>query len=342
MIRFHPFGDHAHRHPLAYEPIRQACGWAAIVDAPQDADLIVVSHTLDLQRHWRALHGMLCDNPGLRLVLLSEEPYWDSVGSPDMFSKYQEHPTPLGPLPFVFLNHHTTTIYSFGRIPYFLLTDPRYIAHWQPLFERNAAMSVRDWRRHFQNAPIDAAFMAERREDPRLAVRFDAQQVHGLCPLRSKLALGCSGNVLRVGRGWGDTPRRQELPDWHADKIARLDMQCRYISAIENTHQRGYVSEKLFDAYALGGIPLYYALPGHDVERLVAPGSFINVAGQDRPHPREPDDAMLNSYVATQKRLHRLFTDPAAIKAEMSRLSGSLHRTVRGIVAQSSSSAAAV
>jgi hypothetical protein len=53
----------------------------------------------------------------------------------------------------------------------------------------------------------------------------------------------------------------------------------RLCSAYENTHHSTYISEKLFDAFAVGAIPVCYAGPGHRLHDLVRPEAMINSFG---------------------------------------------------------------
>lgn len=60
------------------------------------------------------------------------------------------------------------------------------------------------------------------------------------------------------------------------DKLALLG-GYRYALAIENTRYPGYISEKLFDCFAAGCVPVYWGAP--DVERSVPREAFIDVTG---------------------------------------------------------------
>jgi hypothetical protein len=85
------------------------------------------------------------------------------------------------------------------------------------------------------------------------------------------------------GEGW-DRRHPAVSPRQHArllravrgpapDKLALLG-RYRFVLAIENTRFRGYVSEKLFDAFYAGAIPVYDGAP--DVLRYVPPETFID------------------------------------------------------------------
>lgn len=332
MLTLCALGDHRNRQPFAYGSIRSACAGAfRLTDDPYLADAVILAHAGDLAAESAYLAHLQSRLPDLRVVLLSEEPFWDTVWAPDPLTRRQIWPGSEGPVPFSFLNHHTSQIFDFARIPYFLLTDPAYCARYASLFPRNAARSVADWRRHFDQADHDLAFMFERRRTARYAPSFPRVGLFGLSSWRTRLALACDhSRVLRAGRGWAPGPRRQELPDWHADKLDRLDGRCRMVAALENTHQRTYVTEKLFDAYAVGAAPVYCAAPGHAVERLAVPGSWLNLYDafrqDDLTPPRDivEDQGFLPAFQDAQASLAALFTDPDAVPAELARLCAAL------------------
>lgn len=339
MITIHPLGAYSHRQPLAYAPVRAACaGQIALADRCADADVVVLAHARDLDRHGADLLRGL--GAGQRVVLLSEEPLWDTVWSPDPLTRRQVWETEAGPLPVTVLNHETCDIYAFDRIPYFLLTEAHFFARYARWFSRNAGRSAADWRSLWAKARWDVGFLAEYREDATFDVRFDTRPaLYGLGAARTRIALACgmapegpfgADRVLRSGAGWNTLPRRQDLPDWHLEKFLDLDGRLRLMSAIENTHQANYVSEKIFDAFAAGAVPLYVAEPGHRVHDIVPEGSFLNLAGLA---PAEaaariagftPDAGGLEAFMAAQRALADLFGSVQALVAERTRLAHAL------------------
>lgn len=356
MIPVHVAGDFWNRQPLAYPAIAgRLAGRVAVVDDPADARLILVAHPRDLIVHAARLAGWLARRPGLRLVLLSEEPFWDTCwaadpGAPDPFAPVQSLPAGRGvALPVAVLNHATAAFFRPERIPYFVLTDPRYAAHWRPLFARNAGRGAEDWLRHWRDVPHDAAFVAEKRTLPRHAPAFPDRGVWGLSLFRTRLARHCRGaSVLRLGQGWAAGPPRQALPDWHADKLGRLDLACRHVSAVENTHHSAYVTEKLYDAFAVGAVPLYVAGPGHAAPGLVGAGGWINLwdrldrSGKGPPGfgpaaafdaARPVDAGLAAAYAATQERLARLYETEAAAEAARDRLADGIAAAFARILA---------
>jgi len=339
MIHVLPFGAFRNRQPLAYAPIATRLAQDVTLTAdPAAAQIVVISHHQDLELFGLPLWRMLAANPQLRLVLLSEEPFWDSCWAPDPFSRYQSFATAAGPLPYAVLNHQTSAMWRADRLPYFLLTDPRYIAHYRPMFDRNAGRSVADWLAQFRRAEIDAAFISEKRTLPRHSPAWPAQDLWGLSVYRSNFSRSCTGSmVLRLGKDWTKSRPRQELPDWHIDKLARIDMRCRYVSGFENTHQRDYVSEKIFDAFAAGAMPLYFAAPDHAVQRLIGAEGWLNFYATPPKAPvfnarRTVTPAEATAYAAAQTRLAELFTDPRAEAAELDRFATALLAELRALL----------
>ncbi|SNR72619.1 glycosyltransferase family 10 domain-containing protein [Puniceibacterium sediminis] len=326
MIRVFPFGAYAHRLPLAYDTLRDLCSVSIAVTAEAvQADLLLVAHSRDLPAAAAALHG------DQKLVLLSEEPLWDTVWSADPLTRKQSLDTPTGAVPFTMLNHATSTVYDFARIPYFLLTDTAFFTRYASWFARNAGLSLSDWRERLATPRWDVAFMAELRQEAQFDVDWPGQDLFGLGARRTRIALACNtGSVLRTGAGWNTLPRRQDLPDWHLEKYLDLDGQCRLLSAIENTHQDNYVSEKIFDAFAVGAVPLYIAGPAHRVRDVVPGAAFLNLYGlsPEAAGARIADftasTEVLEAYVAAQTRLAGLFATPAALLQERERLRAAL------------------
>lgn len=300
---------------------------------------MIVSHSKDLDNYTPQIRSGI--SAGQPLILLSEEPFWDTVWGKDPLRRVQHHTADGEPVPFVYLNHFTSDIYKFDEVPYFLLTDTRFFTRYASWFRRNAGRSAADWRGHFATARHRVAFLAEYRNEDRFGIRFDGHDIFGMGTLRTQIALACNGpDVLRSGAGWNTLPRRQDLPDWHMDKFLDLDGNCRMLSAIENTHHTDYISEKLFDAFAVGAVPLYIAGPNHRVHDLVPAGSFINLYGltpdeaADRIAMFNPDESFIQNYQAAQTRLADLFSTPAAMMREYTRLSATLERELRDVTSK--------
>lgn len=325
MIRFCAIGDYAHRQPLAYPQIRAHCrGAIEVVEDPARADIVAVAHSKDLDSHADRLRALA---PDQQRVLLSEEPFWDSCWGHDPLRRDLIHPTATGPLRLTQLNHATSRIYDFDAIPYFLLTDSHFATRYGLWFSRNARISPDQWQRHFARVPGRGAFMMARRRSPRYEVSLADGAVFSLCNPRTDIAEAClRPGFAHIGQGWQDGPPRQALTDWHLDKYLSLKARFRFIGAIENTHQPNYVTEKIFDAWAAGAVPLYIAAPEHRVHGLARPGSWVNLI--DCQPGRVPErladfhtgPEFAETYAAQQRDLAALLGDRTAWGRELDRL----------------------
>lgn len=318
MIKVYAFGEYAHRQPLAYPQIRAHClGPIRVVESIEQADIVTLSHTKDLTAHGADLKARL--SPDQRLVLLSEEPFWDTVWGQAPQDRHLSVQTAAGPLSVTQLNHQTSKIYAFDRIPYFLLTHPHFRTRYGVWFGRNARLSPQDWRAHFQQCAGRTAFVMARRRSARYEVPFC------LCNQRTDVAEACV-DAVHLGQGWGDASPRQALPDWHLDKFLSLNRGFGFVGAIENTLLSSYVTEKIFDAWAVGAMPLYLADTGHRAHDLAHPDSWVNlwnVPPADIPARLAGFDfgpERLEAYAAQQADMAQLFSTQAPMRAELDRL----------------------
>lgn len=334
-LTVHAFGRYAHRQPLAYAPIRQAvAGRILMSDTPDAADIVLIAHVRELDERAEELSSLAAR--GKRLVLLSEEPLWDSVwgSAPTADCLALADGTPVAALTYA-----NSAVFAFDRIPAFLLTDRAFLTRYSTWFSRNRALGADDWLARWQAPRWDVAFVAEYRDEARFDVQTADPAYFGLAAWRTRVALTCDTDrhqVLRMGWGWNDRPPRQDLPDWHLEKYLDLAGQCRVLSAVENTHVAPYVTEKLFDAFAIGAVPLYVAGRDHRAH-AIAPGAFLNLHGltpqeaADQACSFRPDLGFARTYAETQERLAALFTNPAAIVAEQARLAAALVSGLAGL-----------
>lgn len=324
-------GRHAHRTPLAYAPYRMLLEQKVVhVNKPDLADVVIFAFDLDIRENAAALIGLRRRRPDVRLVLFSEEPLWDTAWRPFDPERLQTLTVDGEVLDYIFLCHANCDVFEFERIPYFVTTDDRFILEYGPLLARNAAETATEIAERWRNASIPVAFIAERRTGPEYAVDLPEHQIFGLGAYRTHLADAVTlPGTLRAGYGWSDQ-RRQALPDWRLDKLSMLDRRAHIVSALENTHQNRYVTEKLFDAFAVGARPLYYAGPNHAVWRLAPRESLINL------HDLSVEEAAalieraevhameLDAHREAQSTLARIFEDIDALIAERRRIADAI------------------
>ena len=322
-LRLALLGRHSNRTPLAY-PAYQALSapWIEFVDNPESADIILFSALKNIREEAAKLAAMQRRQCLPELVVISEEPLWDLIWEQEVFNTTVQVECEGFSAAVSVFNHFTSDLYRFDRLPYFVTSDDTFFARYASLFHRNASMTAADWKSLWRNAQINAAFYLERRDDEEYDRAFPKQHIYGLCRYRSLLAEEFEqSEVLRVGKGWGANPR-QLLPDWHLDKLAALDRRVRFVSALENTHQQQYITEKFFDAFAVGGIPLYWADGPHRAHELVEHGSFLNLydlpvaEACERMNDFSESIEFSESYCKTQKRLANLFANTEVLRFE--------------------------
>lgn len=335
-------GAHSKRIPLTYPVYRRLATDFDYVESPEEADWVVFGFSKDIKDGFEYLVNLLSKNTGIRLMVLSEEPLWDTLWSGDYLQRKSTVERASEKLCYTVLNHFTSELYNFSEFPYFITTCDEYFVRYGNFFRRNAKLSAEEIRNIWRNARIRQAYFAEMRAGRQYDVNSSKHDVIGLSGFRTRIAQLAKGDtVLRIGKGWGNKVLRQALPDWHLDKLATLDRQAYIVSGIENTHQPDYISEKVFDAFAVLGIPLYVASPKHSVHRLVPKGSFINLYGLtpdeavEVVHTFEVDSAFVEVYREAQARLSILFTDPVNLWAErrrfIDRIMGEFRRSNRGL-----------
>lgn len=341
MIRIFRTGPHAHRTPLSYPALAPLwAGEIEEVDRPDRADLYLFAHSLDVEaapaevvQDWRVRRRPF--------VILSEEPFWETIWGRRPLARHRHLDTPLGAVPVVQLGHCTCGIYHFDAIPYYLLTNHRFAAAYGARFARNAALTPADWAERHARRRADLTFMFERRPEPFHNLRWPEAGLAGLCAWRTRLAEACTWDgVERLGQSWGNGQSRFELDNWHLDKIVRLDGHARMIGALENTHQADYITEKLFDAFACGAWPVYYAGPGHRIHGLGLPeGSWLNLydlkpkAAAERLRGFAPGPEEFAAYAAAQAALAARFGNPALWVAERARLRAAVLNELGAVLA---------
>lgn len=332
MIRIFRTGTHAHRMPVAYPALAPLfAGRLEEVTRPEEADLWLFAHPLDLADAPAALADVWrARRPPV--VILSEEPFWDTLWGRRPLCRDISIDSRGGRLPAVQLTHATSAIFRFAAIPYYLLSNHRFASAYAARFARNAALTPAEWQVRFATYGADLTFMFERRPGAFHSVHWPEGDILGLCAWRTDLAEACTGpGVRRLGQSWQGGPSRFEIGNWHLDKLVRLDGSTRMLAAIENTHQPEYLTEKLFDAFACGALPLYVASPGHRAHTLgLPPASWLNLHGLSVEQAAGAiaavrfDAAFFEAYAAAQAALAARFGDTGLWLAERARLAGAV------------------
>ncbi|WP_299421868.1 exostosin family protein [uncultured Shimia sp.] len=330
------FGNHSNRTPLSYPAFQQAVqGKFQIASDPTRADVIMTGYNVDFRENVEVYETISQNSPDTKFMVVSEEPLWDSLWSGGFSSQNRKAKCGDAEVDYVFLNHSNSEIYAFDKIPYFLLTNDDLLARYGLLIAPNCNLKPKELLDRWQNADISAAFIAERREGSKYTKNVPEHAVYTLSSYRSEIAAKTIGdNVLREGKGWHSDKPRQDLPDWHLDKLAALNGRVRVMSSFENTHQKDYISEKIVDAFVVGGIPTYFADKDHSIHKLVSPRCVINTFGKSADEGAKmisevaPDLEMAEAWIETARYLRKTFTDHDAIVAERVRVAEAVLREV--------------
>ncbi|MGD9212248.1 MAG: hypothetical protein PVI90_15815, partial [Desulfobacteraceae bacterium] len=210
-------GQRANRTPFSYPAYKELFQRRfKYVDKPETADFLVYSCLMDIRNDADKISRIFSIRPDLQLVVLSEEPLWDTLWSGDFLSKKSKVRIRDAEYPFYFLNLFTTRIYDFEKIPYFITTNDDYFARYAFLFARNRTYNKLELLSFWDKAPIRTAFYAEHRNEVQYDANFSINDVWGLSRYRTLVAEGLHGNgIIRRGRGWESMKMRQSLPDWH-------------------------------------------------------------------------------------------------------------------------------
>jgi hypothetical protein len=313
-------GRHARRTPTAYAAYRPYLSeFLEFVEDSTGADLLIFGFWIDIQD---AIKDQKIDKR-TKLVVLSEEPLWDTVWTKnaDLFATN----LPGSNITYYNLNHFTTDIYQFDKFPYFITTDNAYIARYISLFARNSTLSEAELQDIWTEAKISYSFLAERRVGDEHDVVHRAPTVFGLSRYRTLLAdhMRQHGALVR-GSGWGSDDKRQNLPDWHLDKIALSDRSTKIMSAIENTHCHTYVTEKIYDCFATCSVPIIVADHDHRLHQFA--DVSLNLFGAEVGAAAKklttflPDQRFASRYIDTIKRLRDSFSDISLLHAERTRV----------------------
>jgi len=297
------------------------------VDNPQLADLVVTGFELDFRENQARLATLTASGMGPKLAVISEEPLWDIAwsGAPETRHVHREKNGTA--LSYAFLSHDTSDIFSFDMLPYYIMAEDRFIARYASMITRQARRRPAELLAHWRQAPLRAAFVAEKRAGDKYRCQAPAGRIVQLSGYRSELAEQMqAADVLCMGKGWTSAGARQDMADWHLDKLAHLHDRCRMISALENVHHGLYISEKIFDAFACGAVPIYFAGAGHRVFELVPETAMVNTYGMDVAAAKDrldsftPDLGLAEAWLDTAHRLAEMFRDGALIDRERARI----------------------
>lgn len=316
-LTIHLLGPHIKCTPFAYPVYRDIFArYFSFTDDITKADYVVMGLERNLHDHWKELRIGLAAKRTQKLFVVSEEPYWDLVLSRPGTDRQRQVTVEGYQFQYSVLCHSTTDIFQFECLPYFITTQNRFIARYRHMFARNIHYSVSQLLDHLFKAQHKLVMVAERRDGAKYAKSCLEAGLIGLMQFRTNLMAECAKkDAMVLGRGWHTDEMRQDLPDWHLDKLAMLDLQCTFISALENTHHNHYVSEKFFDSMACLSVPVYFAQPTHSIFKLADKSCFVQLTEPNvedalqKIATFELNTEFASNYLDTQKFLYSLLSN---------------------------------
>jgi hypothetical protein len=326
MIQMNIFllGKHSNRTPMAYEAYRLLFESRGVrfVTSIKQADLIVLGFSIDIQIEVENLKAAVEINPNVLIIVISEEPLWDSIWTKDFKSQRLSISAGGRDVNYYQLNHFNSDIYNFQYFPYFLTTEDKYLIRYSNFFSRNSQISRPELIKKFNSKIFLFASIAEKRVDDEVN-RYDDNRILGLSKLRTIVAENVSSKKLCIGKGWANRPPRQQEFDWHLSKLSEFDDATLIMSSIENTVNSNYITEKIFDAYATLSFPLYYADKNHGIHKIIKNNSPIYFSTDNLQYIVNSVELFssnwqtkIDAYMEDMNGLHKLFSNFEKYKFE--------------------------
>ncbi len=325
MIKYFLCGRHSHRTPLSYPLLTgNFLNLFSRVEDYKKANIIVLGFVIDIKENMSLIEDFMGSVPNGRVAVISEEPLWDTIWGGDYKEVVQKRFFEGHSLDFLYFNHENSNFFNFSKIPYFIRTSSIYINRYAHLFSRNSKLSELDFKDKFSSQLPSFVAYAEKRSESKFNYHDPINDVHGLSKYRTDLSIAINLHMPaeHVGAGWQNNIKRQSLPDWHLDKLVGISSRYFFSSALENTHQINYVTEKFFDSMGSITVPIYYASPSHYLNRICNPTSYINVYGLtveqavSKIISFQLDGDFLSAYRSAQCDLFKVFSDFNSIAYE--------------------------
>lgn len=326
-IKIHLHGRHANRTPLSYSEYRTFFSiYFDFTSNIFEADVVITGFSIDINGLIEKYGSYLEKNPRIKVLVISEEPLWDLMSPNHPTERYATITYKDVSLSFATANFFNSNIFKFDKLPYFITTESKYAARYafeikKHLVNFNDQILKQDWTE--KNKKI--SFLQQKRQSE---VQYHKEFGEiALSSYRTNLAVLLDESVAeKKGLGWKDGVARQQLPDWHLDKLLTNRGKYPLFSAFENTHVDNYITEKIFDVFMLGSFPLYYAGPSHRVFEFVDEESVLNFYKVNELEAAgviaqwTPEFVNMEAYYSTLTRLADLFSHPEILHEERRRV----------------------
>ncbi len=276
-------GSRSNRAPLAYKPYRKLFEKFFDYVSPSEADILVFAISFEIKEFFTTNPDQLSRLTEHSVWLISEEPLWDTVWNYENHTKEFYNLVINGTtLQVNHISHFVNSPYKDLNFPYFLTTEDSFFKYYLIFF--NSRLKVKQLPCYKK---LGIGLLEFMNNHSRPEIINSHGDLIGLGGYRVRLAqyLRYQGIFHVAGQGWTSKRyfpqlRRQQVVDFHLQKLTALESQFGFMLALENTLQKNYVSEKIFDAFAVGSIPIYYANSDHDVFKYFNKGTFFNMVEQ--------------------------------------------------------------
>jgi hypothetical protein len=307
--------------PLAHASVRAMIGERiAWTDTPEAADLVILGSRKDLRAQSEALQPLVTRPNGPSIAVMSSRP---------------QRAERDGDLPHSLFCPGNSDIFAFRKLPFEVVHDDRSAVRLANLLAFWAAHSAEDMLQNWRNASLSTVLFADEGAgaDPAPAPRG----VHPvwLTKYRRAVARHVRGkDVLRLGeRQIDDTP----APERQLDRLARFSGRVRLLATYEAVSQPDCVSPTLFEAFAIGAVPVCWAAQNHRVFDMVPAAAMLNTHGVDAADAARkitgcaPDRDMARAWLTGCAELARLVGDPQILWAERRYLAHACETAIAGV-----------
>ena len=274
--------DKLHRTPFGYSQLSPYINLYFGPNRPFDCSASTTALVTGMLKGKQA--SSIAENQESFIWHVSEEPLWDLLfnSKPELALGLQKT------IERSFYSGYLSGLYDGLGIPYFLLTSSKYIQRYVVAFAQ--ILKEHDEKSllaHWKSARLRFLAFCEYRKDVQWRSKFGhtySRAPRVLCAYRTVVCEELSQRSSSAsvhGKGWrpGSNNRRQELPDWHVNKLT-YERQSMLSLAIENVEHKNYITEKPFDALAMASIPVVFWACNSDGFKFIDDEAVLNLHGK--------------------------------------------------------------
>lgn len=250
------------------------------VSKASDADIIVASYVHDVETNIPRFNRCKEKN-NAKAFILSEEPLWDHSWSENIKARkgkyFVENDKRTACVDFDWLNHSNSDIYEYENIPHFLTTNDLYIKNYIKNLEDFSKVKPSTLY-NIKKYDITGIFSRRLASEPNNFDFSNDKQGKCLNTVKNNLAdllldndIGLSCDFFGYNNSQLPGLTDDTIYDgctFHRKKIDWCNTNSRFLFAIENTIQKNYITEKVFDSICSFSIPIYF----HDDEKIKIKG----------------------------------------------------------------------